>query len=126
MAFKMDIADNGSLEVFLKGIAAESEEAEKKILKETGQRLKKITISELNKLRTMEVKGVHMADDVKVSVRTDKLGDKYVRVSGGKRTGTLWHIVNDGNLHSTPTHFMDRALQQMDESIDGIWNQAMK
>lgn len=122
----MNIAENDSLEVFLKGIVADSEETEKKILKETGERLKKITIAELNKLRTMKVKGVHMADDVRVSVRTDKYGDKYVRVSGGPRTGTLWHIVNDGNLHSTPTHFMDRALQQMDENIDEIWNQSMK
>lgn len=131
MGFKVDYKeDNGdSFNVFLSSIMADSEKTEKQMLKEAGEKAKEFIVKNLNRHRrtlAIRYKGrPAMADDVKVSIRTDKWGDKQVRVSGGKMTGTLWHLVNDGNLHSSATHFMDEAMARLDGDIDSIWDKTM-
>lgn len=132
MGFKVDHAekDNNAFEVFLKGISAESEEAERKMLKEAGEHVKKAVVANLNKHRRALAKRYKgrpaMADDVKISIRKDKDGNLAAKVQGGKRTGTLWHLVNDGHLHSQPTHFMDNALKSLDDNIDKAWDKVMR
>lgn len=122
--------DGDNLGAFLSGIEIESVEIEKQMLKKSGEKAKELAVAELNKHRRVVEKRYKgrpaMADDVKVNIRTNKWGEKYVRVGGSKKTGTLWHLVNDGNLHSTPTHFMDNALNRLDGSIDEIWDETMK
>lgn len=120
--------DTDALDIYLSGIISDSEELGAKMLKSTGEKVKDIIVANLNKHRRVlaaRYKGrPAMADDVKVSVRTDKYGEKYAKVMGGRNTGTLWHIVNDGNLHSRPTHFMDNAMKELDGDIDDIWKEA--
>lgn len=122
--------DEDQLDVYLHGIELNSEQIEKEILKESGEWLRAIVVMELNKIRRVtqtRYKGrPAMADDVSLSIKTDKWGRRYARVSGGRKTGTLWHIVNDGTLHSGPTHFIDKALSTMDKDIDKIWDEIMR
>lgn len=131
MSFKMIYQEKSpdTFEVFLKGIITDSEEAERKMLKKAGELVKKYVVENLNKHRRNIAKRYKgrpaMADDVRISTRKDKFGDLAVKVHGGPRTGSLWHLVNDGTLHARPTHFMDDALKKLDEDIDDIWGQVM-
>ncbi|HBT17792.1 MAG TPA: hypothetical protein DEB05_12655 [Firmicutes bacterium] len=130
MGFEISYREHNedTLESYLNGIVKDTEKTEKEMLTEAGNRVKEYIVESLNKHRralAVRYKGrPAMADDVKVSVRTDKYGEKYARVSGGKKTGTLWHLVNDGNLYSQPTHFMDEAMNKLDDNIDDIWEEA--
>lgn len=131
MSFKMIYQEKSpdTFEVFLRGIVVDSEEAERKMLKKAGEQVKKYVVANLNKHRRTIAKRYKgrpaMADDVRISTRKDRFGDLAVKVHGGPRTGTLWHLVNDGTLHARPTHFMDDALKSLDEDIDDIWDQVM-
>lgn len=127
MGLDVHISEDGdTLDVFLRGIEIESEELGKSMLKVVGNKAKELVIANLEKhRRVLAVRHKPaLADDVKLSIRTDKFGKKYAKVMGGKQTGTLWHIVNDGNLHSRPTHFLDNAMKKIDESIDEAWREA--
>jgi HK97 gp10 family phage protein len=127
MGLDVHISEDGdTLDVFLRGIEIESEELGKSMLKVVGNKAKELVIANLEKhRRVLAVRHKPaLADDVKLSIRTDKFGEKYAKVMGGKQTGTLWHIVNDGNLHSRPTHFLDNAMKKIDESIDEAWREA--
>lgn len=132
MGFKVDYTEKGgeSFDVFLNEITIDSEQAERDMLREAGEQVKEYVVANLNKHRralAIRYKGrPAMADDVKISIRKAKWGGSYARVTGGKMTGTLWHLVNDGNLHSTPTHFMDGALSKLDSDIDNIWDKVIK
>jgi len=122
--------DDDKLNAYLESILIDSVEAEREMLEKSGDRLKALVEIELNKIRRSVTKRYKdrpaMADDVRKNIRTGKWGHKYVRVSGGKKTGTLWHLVNDGTLHTHGTHFMDKALQNMDKDIDKIWDETLK
>ena len=132
MGFNLDFKKDGgdTLDVYLSSIEKDSEKTEKEMLKEAGEKVKEYIVANLNRHRrvlAVRYKGrPAMADDVKVYRRTNKWGDKYTKVQGGKMTGTLWHLVNDGNLHSTPTHFMDGALARLDGDIDRLWEKVIK
>lgn len=132
MGFKLDYQEQNksTLDVFLSSIVKDSEVTEKEMLKDASETIRKFVIANLNKHRrslAVRYKGrPAMADDVKISVRTSKYGEKYARVMGGKMTGTLWHLVNDGTLHSKGTHFIDNALTQLDGDMDRIWDKVMK
>ena len=132
MGFKVDYREHNedTLEVYLSSIVTDSEETEREMLKNAGEELKEFMIQSLNRHRrvlAIRYRGrPAMADDVKLTVRVSKWGEKYARVMGGKKTGTLWHLVNDGNLHSTPTHFMDSALAKLEGEIDKIWDKTMR
>ena len=120
--------DTDNFEIYLSEIQKDCEYTGIKVLKAAGEKAEEFVIANLNKCRrtiASRYKGrPAMADDVKLSIRTDKYGDKYAKVMGGKKTGTLWHIVNDGNLHSQPTHFLDEAMKSLDDKIDDIWEEA--
>ena len=132
MSFKMVYQEKSpdTFEVFLRGIVVDSEEAERKMLKEAGEQVKKYVVANLNKHRRTIAKRYKgrpaMADDVRISTRKDRFGDLAVKVQGGPRTGPLWHLVNDGTLHARPTHFMDNALKSLDNDIDDMWDKVMK
>lgn len=131
MKFNINLKEDGdNLAAFLSGIQVESIEIEKHMLKKSGEKAKELAVAELNKHRRVVEKRYKgrpaMADDVQMNVRTNKWGEKYVRVGGSKKTGTLWHLVNDGNLYSQPTHFMDNALNKLDAAMDEMWDEVMK
>ena len=126
MAFNVDYRGSGgdTLEVYLASIEEDSEKTEKEMLKEAGDKVKEYIVANLNKHRrvlAIRHKGrPAMADDVKISIRMGKRGYRSAKVMGGKMTGTLWHLVNDGNLHATGIHFMDGALARLEGSIDQL------
>lgn len=65
-----------------------------------------------------ERRGVHMHEDVKLRGNKSK---GFMTIGGGKMTGTLWHIVNDGTYQSTGIHFIEKALDEMDK-FRGGWD----
>lgn len=128
MSYNITFKDDDSLQLYLADIVKDAEKTEKEMLKEAGDQLRDYIVANLNKHRRVLKNRyrVAMADDVKRTIRTDKWGNKFVSVRGGKDTGTLWHLINDGTLHTTGTHFMDGALARMDGSIDKLWDQIMR
>ena len=68
-------------------------------------------------------RGVHMYQDVKKTY-SKKL--KRVTIGGGKKTGTLWHIVNDGAYRTRATHFIDAVLKNADSKVDEIQDRKAK
>ena len=67
----------------------------------------------------------HMKDDVEYKIKTSSKGERYVSVGGGKKTGKLWHLVNDGHVAEDGTvvvgkHFIEAAMAQSDKEIDSI------
>lgn len=132
MGFKVDYRehDEDTLEAFLSSIEKDGGRTEKEMLVEASEKVKEYVVANLNRHRraiAIRYKGrPAMADDVKTSIRTGAWGHKYARVMGGKMTGTLWHLVNDGHLHAMGTHFMDGALARLDGDIDKLWDKIMR
>lgn len=132
MGFKVDYKESSgdTIDAYLTSIVQDGEKTEREMLNEAGEKVKELVVQNLNRHRrvlAIRYKGrPAMADDVKISNRASKWGGRHVKVQGGKRTGTLWHLVNDGNLHSTPTHFMDGAMARLDGDIDKIWDKIMR
>lgn len=132
MGFNIDYKEysDDTLEVYLTDIIKDSEITEREMLREASEKVKEFVVANLNRhRRVLSIRYKNrpaMADDVKISVRKGNWGGNYAKVMGGKMTGTLWHLVNDGNLHSTPTHFMDGALARLDGDIDKLWDKAMR
>lgn len=117
MGFKMRvIEDKVDLQVLIK----DSDAIGEKIMNRCGKVIKTRVESNLNSIRTQQMTHKHMADDVVVRTGKDKYGYRYTKVGGGKETGTLWHIVNDGTYVSDPTHFMDNAISQSENDIQQI------
>lgn len=114
-----------TLQTYLNSIVEDSEKTQEEMLKEASEQVKEYVVANLNKHRralAVRYKGrPAMADDVSISMRKG-----VARVSGGKMTGTLWHLVNDGTLHTSATHFMDGALARLDGSIEKLWDEVMK
>lgn len=127
MGTKIKINESENINIFLDEILNATQEVEERFLKRAGQAVKKIIVQNLNILRTKndnpEYK--HMADDVIVRTVKDVYGHKVVRVRGGRKTGTLWHIVNDGTYRSKATHFIDNATYRADTEINNILEEEM-
>lgn len=127
MSFKIDYREDNkdTLEAYLSGILKDSAITEADMLDEAAQTVKEYVVANLNKHRralAVRYKGrPAMADDVKINKSRGT-----AKIQGGKKTGTLWHLVNDGNLHSTATHFMDGALARLDGDIDKLWDEIMR
>lgn len=130
MGLKVTFENDDALQVYLSNIVKDAEKSERMMLEEAGDQLKELVVAELNKHKrvlAVRYKGrPAMANDVISTIRTNKWGDRFASVRGGKMTGTLWHLVNDGNLHSRATHFMDRALAKLDGDIDKMWDKTMR
>jgi HK97 gp10 family phage protein len=121
----MNVKQEGeSFEVWLNDINKFTDVAQEKILKESATIIKEKAVSELNRIRTNDTEEreqyKHMADDVRIVTGTNKYGGKIVKVQGGK-TGTKWHLVNDGTYGGKGArHFIDNALNQTEFEIDNI------
>lgn len=114
-----------SFELVLSDINRTAEITEKEMMQLVGNKAKAEIEAQLRRLKRTNVdrKGrPALADDVTISNRKDGWGNRVANIKGGKKTGTLWHLVNDGNLYSRPTFFIDTALNNLDKSIDGIWD----
>lgn len=122
----VDIVDKDSkdnFDVWLGNIVKDSEKAVEDVANELGN----VAVAEMER-RLLILKrkgkvpisrGVHMYQDVK-KVKSKKYG--YISIGGGKKTATLYHLVNDGTYRTFPTHFMDSVINDLDSKIDTIWD----
>ena len=122
MSLSMNYTDSDKLELFLGRLETDYKMAGEEIQKESAKIIKARVVGQLNRLRTKtkDANHKHMADDVSIRTVKDSFGDKVTKIQGGKKTGTLWHIVNDGNYNTGATHFMDKALQEAEQEIQAI------
>jgi len=96
-----------------------------------GQKLKSNTESAIP--RGAKAKhGTHLADDVKMSVKTTDT-KATITVSGGKKTGGYWFIVDNGHVAKNGTfvagsHFTDKAyrMTEVEEPVDRLVQEMMK
>jgi HK97 gp10 family phage protein len=127
--------DAGGIDAFIQSTVTATEEAKNTFLKATAKETKAAVIKHVPKSTPVTLRRgkertashVHMKDDVVASVVEDKkYGGKMARIRGGRRTGTLWHLVNDGTYRSQASHFIDKAMNDVDDMIDGLLDNAMK
>jgi len=125
---KIRSQESVGISVFLDNLLNTTEEIEINFLKRSAEVVKKNVIANLNAVRTDndDPEHKHMADDVQASVVKDKFGDRTARIRGGRRTGTKWHLVNDGTYRSRATHFIDKALQQSEPEIEQILDDELR
>lgn len=132
MSNRVEFNDANVLQGILEDIASvqfETVEAEKKAIKAIGNAVK----AEAEKLLTPMSKRphVHMAKDVKVSVKY-KEGLVSCIVGGGKETGYKWHMLDsgtrnpDGSIHTPATNFVSKALKNAEPAIEKILSDAEK
>lgn len=132
MSFKMSVTDDG---MDLTLLIRDSEGVAEKVLSKARSILKTRVTS---KLKAMEYKAtnkdgtpkkhrdIHMWEDVQTKISTDKYGYKVLKIGGGKKTGTLWHIVNDGTYRTPATHFMDDTISQSENEIQRLIDAELK
>ena len=127
MGFKMRVVEDS---INLQTLINASDEAGDRIMKQCASVIKVRVEGNLNSLRTVDKEGksahTHMADDVVIKTGKDKYGYRYAKVGGGKRTGTLWHIVNDGTYKNRATHFMDNAISQSESEVQAIIDKELR
>lgn len=121
----------------LERIPETMEREKKQILTKSAKLLKKTVEKNLRAIESNVSEGttnydgslpyVHMADDVKTSIKDDKAGNVYAVVRGGKMTGYKWHLVNNGTSSPdrTATHFIEKALKETAEEIDSYIDEAI-
>lgn len=128
MGFSMRYEDSDKLEAYLGSIETDCEKAGETVRKEGSKIIKAKAIGELNRLRSKNNKAghTHMADDVIISTRKDKWGDSITRIQGGKKTGTLWHLVNDGTYNANATHFMDKTIKSAESELNSMVDKAVE
>lgn len=128
MSYKVKSIENQEIEIFFDEIIGATEEAEERFLKRAAEVEKRNIVRNLNVLRTKtnDPEHKHMADDVNYRIVKDRYGGKVARIRGGRKTGTKWHLVNDGTYRSKATHFIDTAMKQSDEEIEQIFEEEME
>mgnify|MGYP000855192531 CR=1 FL=1 len=133
-----------SIDQMLRDLPKELQSEERKVLSKTGAAVKKNVVKYLHR---SDIEGrmeseprnydrtrpyVHVKDDVKFTVKKDKMGNLYVSVKGGKYTGYKWlqlndgHIARDGKTFVPGTKFMDRALQASEGDIESAIHDLLK
>ncbi len=123
MSFKLEMSQE-TLDFSL--LIKESDMVSDKILKKCATVIKGNTEKRLRSIKTKTIKDVHMCDDVVVRTGKDTYGYRFAKVGGGKRTGTKWHLVNDGTYVTDPTHFMDNAIKDSELEIARIIDTELK
>lgn len=127
---RMRYIDSDKLEVVLGTLSRECEKAGLDAQKEGAQVVRSEVVKRLQAIRTKGEKArtriKHMCDDVQIITRKDEWGGAVVRVQGGKSTGTLWHIVNDGTYRTQATHFMDLALDSIENDLESILDKHLR
>ena len=128
MSMTMRYEGTDKLEVFLGNLEIDCKMVGEDIQRESAKVIKARVVGELNRIRSnINRDGYkHMADDVQIRKVKDKFGDSITRVSGGKKTGTKWHLVNDGTYGGqNATHFIDNALKNAEPELEAIIDMAL-
>lgn len=132
MSFKMQIVEDT---INLQTLINATDEVGEKIMQKCASVLKVRVQGNLKSLQKTHfnkkgyplkrTREVHMSDDVVIKTGKDKYGYRFAKVQGGKQTGTLWHLVNDGTFSTSATHFMDNAISEVESEIEMIINQEL-
>lgn len=100
----------------------------REVAKEIGTELKRNTEASIPRRAEGPKHGVHLADDVKMSV---SVNDKKatITVKGGKKTGSLWWNVDNGHIAKNGkfvpgVHFTDIAHSSVD--VEGHVNKLIE
>lgn len=136
MSMSMKIDEGDTLTVYLEKMLNSCDDTGKKIRKIVSLRIKSDLVTQLRAMKYIprnkdgstgkRQREIHMADDVHITNRKDRLGYEVTRINGGKQTGTLWHILNDGNYGHPGNHFMDNTLSKVDDFIDKTIDEEMR
>ena len=135
MSISMRYEDTDKLEVFLGKLETDCKAAGEEISRKSAEVIKARMVDQLSKLKTNtntrsrsrkdSLNYKHMADDVQIRTVKDEFGGSVVKVQGGKKTGTLWHLVNDGTYRSNATHFMDKGIHEAEAEVEKIIDEGL-
>lgn len=131
VGFKIELGnqDTRTFDDFTDKILENCEDMETKVLEELKE-APSIVKKELMKVQRSEKlpprRTKHMYGDVKATISKDKWGYKELKIKGGKQTGSLWHIVNDGTYKSKATHFIDKSMNAIDNLTTDVINAVME
>ena len=133
MKIKLRHVQSDSIDVVLGDLIETCKSVGLNAQKESAKAVKKAIIKNLNNIKSDDQKQMkHMCEDVHIKTTQDEYGDVVVKVQGGKATGTLWHIVNDGSYNkrygkrNRATHFMDISLNEVEQEIESAIDEAMR
>jgi len=121
--------ESGKLDSFLDGTVQAVENAKLATLKKAASDTKKAVIARMpltnGKRRHKHRK--RMVDGVQAQLVPDKIyGGKRVRVRGDRQTGSLWHILNNGTYRQQATHFLDKAMADVEAGLDATLDIALR
>jgi len=119
--------DGDKLDVYLDKIVNATEKGKNKYLDLAKNETKKAIVRHMPKSKKPR-RNVRMINDVYAGKQEDKeYGGKRAIVRGKQTTGRLWHLVNDGGWKNRqPTHFMDKAISDVDAMRDSLIDKALK
>ena len=132
VGFKIELGNQNSrsFDDFTDKILENCEDMETKVLEELKKEAPSIVKKELMKVQRRGKlppgRTKHMHADVKATIAKDKWGYKELKIKGGKQTGSLWHIVNDGTYKSKATHFIDKSMDAIDNITNDVINAVME
>ncbi len=113
-SFKMEMSQET---IDLSLLVKDADAVGDKVLRKCATVIKANAVKRLTDIKTTETKDTHMCSDVTIRTGKDKYGYPYAKVGGGKKTGTKWHLVNDGTYRSKATHFMDNAIKDSETEV---------
>ena len=132
----MSFREGDNISAYLDNMMNTCNDVGKTIRRIVAARMKKDVVSQLNAVRYFpknkdgspgkRPREIHMADDVHIVTTKDKFGYEVTKVQGGKKTGPLWHLVNDGVYEKAGNHFMDNTLNRADDFIDKSIDDVMR
>lgn len=116
------------MKLFLTDTIKITEEVEEAYLRRSAKLVKSNIVKNLKHFESDISKAgyKHMAEDVTYSIVKDKYGDKVAKVKGGRKTGSKWHLVNDGTYRSRATHFMDAAMEQSERELEQMLDDELR
>lgn len=139
MGIKLSYQDSNEITGVVDDILKDLKITKEQALKLMRPRIKRIAVDELRKIRRIKNiqkhryrengerrRNVHLYQDVITKITKDEYGDQILKVGGGSRTGTLWHIVNDGTYKTQATHFMDRIIEKAEKEFDDLIQQQLE
>ena len=124
----LTITDSDKLEDFLGGTVLSVEEAKNQFLKNAANKTKAAVHRHIprsmGKRRHTGRKPLHQ--DIQAGLVDDKVyGGKRARVRGGRHTGPLWHIVDQGTRRSRGRNFMSKAMADVEGGLDAALDIAL-
>ena len=125
MGINIQDIESEDFDKWIESIHEDGKNAVIEVTEELAKITKEESEKELQKLqRTTKLpKGrkKHMYQDV-IITRSKRY--KKVEVGGGRETGSLWHIVNDGTYRTKATHFMSNIINRIESVAEAAWEKA--